>query len=305
MSEPLNWTRDGLTWPHQHTSHFVGVGALNWHVQRLGHRSAPLVVLIHGTGSSSHSWRALAPWLAQRFDVLWFDLPGHAFTHTPISQDLSLPGMAQAVGQLLAALKLHPAVLVGHSAGAAVAAQLVLERIVAPQAVAAINGALLPLHGVAGKFFSPMARLLAAQPLVPRLFAWNASRQAVLQRLIDSTGSKLDAQGLRLYGRLVGDAGHAAGALRMMASWDLQDLAKRLPSLPVPLFLVAGGQDRTLPHDHAERVRRRVPGAHLQLLPRLGHLAHEEDASAVGAALAPAWDLAAAQPLKQACVVPD
>jgi magnesium chelatase accessory protein len=295
VREPLNWSRDGLGWPHQENSRFVGVGGLHWHVQRLGPRAAPQLVLIHGTGASSHSWRTLAPLLAQGFGVVWFDLPGHAFTHTPPEQDLSLPGMARAVGELLAVLKLRPALLVGHSAGAAVAAQLVLDRTVAPQAVAAINGALLPLHGVAGQVFSPLARLLAAQPLVPRLFAWNAGRRSVVQRLIDGTGSRLDAEGMRLYGRLVGDAGHAAGALRMMASWDLQGLAQRLPSLPVPLHLVAGALDRTVPDGHSARVHRMVPGSTLTLLQGLGHLAHEENAAAVAAALASALHQAAAK----------
>lgn len=291
MAEPLDWAHDCLTWPHAQASRFVSVGALRWHVQRMGPGGAPQVVLIHGTGASSHSWRLLAPLLAARFDVLLFDLPGHAFTHTPTSQVLSLPGIADAVADLLAVLKVRPAAVIGHSAGAAVAGQLVLDRRIAPQAVVAVNGALLPLHGLAGRVFSPLARLLAANELVPRLFAWNASRQAVLRRLIAGTGSHLDAEGLRLYGRLVGDAGHAAGALRMMAAWDLQPLAVRLSQLSVPLHLVAGARDRTLPHDHSERVQRAVPGARLTVLEGLGHLAHEEDAARVLAAMAPALAL--------------
>ena len=294
MSEPLDWARDSLTWPHAQASRFVGVGDLRWHVQRLGPPGAPAVLLIHGTGSSSHSWRLLAPLLAARFDVVQFDLPGHGFTHAPATQALSLPAIADAVGALLSQLQVRPALLVGHSAGAAIAAQMVLERHVAPAAVVAINGALLPLHGVAGRVFSPLARVLAAQSLVPRLFAWSASRASVVQRLIDGTGSRLDAEGLRLYGRLVADAAHAAGALRMMAAWDLDALAERLPGLVVPLHLIAGGRDLTLPHDHSQRVQQRVPGARLTLLPGLGHLAHEQDPAAVIAALAPAMACAGA-----------
>lgn len=288
MAEALDWAHDSLTWPHAQASRFVAVGDLRWHVQRLGPVGAPQLVLIHGTGSSSHSWRHLAPLLAARFEVLQFDLPGHAFTHTPAAHALSLPGIANAVADLLARLQVRPAALIGHSAGAAIAAQLVLDGRIAPQALVAVNGALLPLHGLAGRVFSPLARLFAANQVVPRLFAWNASRHSVVQRLIAGTGSQLDADGLRLYGRLVGDAGHAAGALRMMAAWDLQALAERLPQLAVPLHLVAGARDRTLPHDHSARVQRRVPGSRLTLLAGLGHLAHEEDAMAVLAALAPA-----------------
>lgn len=287
VADPLNWAHDSLSWPHARASAFVSVGALRWHVQRLGPSGAPQIVLIHGTGSSSHSWRHLAPLLCTDFEVVQFDLPGHGFTHTPASQALSLPGIADAVASLLALLQVRPALVIGHSAGAAVAAQLVLDQSIAPQALVALNGALLPLHGVAGRIFSPMARALASQTVVPRLFAWNASRPAVVERLIAGTGSQLDAEGLRLYGRLVSDAGHAAGALRMMAAWDLQALAVRLPQLAVPLHLVAGARDRTLPHGHSERVQQAVPRAQLSLLARLGHLAHEEDAARVLAVLAP------------------
>ncbi len=85
----------------------------------------------------------------------------------------------------------------------------------------AINGALLPLAGLPGLLFPPMARLMAATPLAPHLFASRNWDSRAIGRLIAGTGSTLDAQGLALYGQLVGDADHAAGALGMMARWDL------------------------------------------------------------------------------------
>ncbi len=287
---PLDWAHDGPRWPHHAHSHFIDVGPLRWHVQRFSARSpsgrdAPLALLLHGTGASAHSWRALVPLLAERFDLLVPDLPGHAFTRTPPTQALSLPGMAEAVAALLDAQQLRPALVIGHSAGAAIGAQLCLDGRTQPAALVSINGALLPLHGLAGRVFSPLARLLAAQPAVPLWFAKRAAHPAVLQRLLDSTGSKLDAEGQRLYGRLVTDAEHAAGALRMMASWDLQPLAAALPRLQTPLHLLAGTRDLTVPPAHSERVQRRVPGAELHALSGLGHLAHEEDAARVMAGM--------------------
>jgi magnesium chelatase accessory protein len=291
MPEALDWARDGPAWPHHEASRFVEVGALRWHLQRLAPRSggsAPQALLIHGTGASCHSWRLLAPLLAERFEVIAPDLPGHAFTITPPQQALSLSAIAGALAALLDAQQVRPALVIGHSAGAAIAAQLCLDGRVAPRALVAINGAMLPLHGVAGQVFSPLARLLAANPLVPRLFAWQASRPVVLASLLEGTGSRLDSEGARLYGRLVADPGHASGALRMMAAWDLRALASALPRLPLPPHLLAGERDRTLPHDHARRIQQRVPGATLRVLPGLGHLAHEEDARAVMAAIASA-----------------
>ena len=176
---------------------------------------APTVLLIHGTGASTHSWRGLSPLLAQHFNVLAIDLPGHAFTDMPTggasSQQLSLPGMAVALGELLKTLGLAPALLVGHSAGAAIAVRMCLDGVVAPQRVISLNGAFLPLRGLAGQVFSPVAKLMSAVPFVPTLFSWRATDPAVLKRLIDGTGSVLDAEGIALYGQLVSNPGHVAG----------------------------------------------------------------------------------------------
>jgi magnesium chelatase accessory protein len=226
--------------------------------------------------------------LAERFEVLAFDLPGHGFTRSADATAMSLPGMSAAVAGLLEARHDRPALVIGHSAGAAIGVQLCLDGHVAPAALVSINGALLPLHGLAGRVFSPLARVLAAQPLVPRFFAWRASRPAVVRRLLNSTGSRLDAEGERLYGRLVADADHAAAALHMMAAWDLQPLAQALPGLPVPLHLLAGAHDHTVRPAQSQVVQGRVPGAAFTLLPGLGHLAHEEDPAAVMAATAAA-----------------
>jgi magnesium chelatase accessory protein len=118
--------------------------------------------------------------------------------------------------------------------------------------------------------------LLSANPLVPRLFAWRAGDNAVVQRLIDGTGSKIDPVGMALYGRLVRNSEHAAAALGMMANWDLQPLQRELPNLKTTLMLVVGQNDRTVPPSESERVRRLLPSAKLVSLPGLGHLAHEE-----------------------------
>ena len=294
MAERLDWARDGARWPHHEHSRFITVGGLHepmrgpmrWHVQRMGQPGAPGLLLLHGTGASSHSWRGLLPLLAPHFDTLALDLPGHAYTSTPMPAGLSLPGMAAALGALLRELGFSPAFIVGHSAGAAIAVRLVLDGAAAPQAVVSLNGALLPLHGVAGQIFSPLAKLLALNPLVPHLFSWRAADPRVLRRLIDGTGSTLDAAGLELYRRLVADPAHAAGALGMMAQWRLDELAAALPRLRVPLHLVVGDADATLPPAHALRVQALLPAATCTRLPGLGHLAHEEQPARVAALIA-------------------
>ncbi|MEQ1682815.1 MAG: alpha/beta fold hydrolase BchO [Burkholderiaceae bacterium] len=284
MSERLVWERDGLEWPHRDSSGFVRAGGLTWHVQQMG--QGPVALLIHGTGASTHSWRDFAPLMARQFTVVAADLPGHAFTDTPPATQMSLPGMSKAVAALVDVLGLDVALCIGHSAGAAIAARLVLDRHITPEALVSLNGAFLPLDGLPGLLFPPVARVMAATPLASKLFAWRASDRAAVERLIDGTGSVLDATGIDLYARLVRDRRHAAGALAMMAQWDLRPLLRELPSLDTPLVLLVGANDRAVPPEQARRVRRLLPCSPEPIvLQHMGHLAHEERAAEVARAV--------------------
>jgi magnesium chelatase accessory protein len=280
---PLRWDRDSARWPLREYSHCVTAGGIEWHVQRYG--SGPIALLLHGTGAATHSWRALGPLLAERYTVIAPDLPGHGFTQTLPTSRWSLPGVASAVGALTRVLGASPSVLVGHSAGAAIAVRAVLDGAFSADAVVSLNGALAPWTGPAALLFAPLARVMAATPLLPALFARRASDRAVVERLVGNTGSRLDAVGVDCYAQTVRNAGHVEGALRMMANWDVAPLAPALAQLGPRLLLIAGANDRTVPPRESADVHRRVPGSRFVELPALGHLAHEESAAQVAQAI--------------------
>lgn len=283
MARSMHWETEGLDWPNRKFSRFVGASGLRWHVQEFPsladeHKeSAPVILLLHGTGSSSHSWREVAPLLAQHARVLVLDLPGHAFTSMPHATEQSLPGMARHVASLLSSLSISPTLVVGHSAGAAVAARMVLDQAITPKALVSLNGALLGFSGLAGQFFSPIARVLASMPLVARFFTWQSADLATVERLIASTGSKLDTRGLQLYAQCVRNEGHVDAALAMMAHWDLQQLQSELHKIKIPLWMVAAHNDLTVPAEQAAQVAKELQFSELVMWPKLGHLAHEED----------------------------
>jgi len=120
MGDRLEWETDGQGWPHREASRFVQAAGIRWHVQEFiaPDRQAPVALLIHGTGSSTHSWRGLAPLLAQHLTVYAMDLPGHGFTSMPAggtaSAQFSLPAMAQALRAVCSALQVAPDLVGGH-----------------------------------------------------------------------------------------------------------------------------------------------------------------------------------------------
>jgi magnesium chelatase accessory protein len=272
------WEREKATWPNHELSRFVAAGGITWHVQQAG--QGPVMLLIHGTGASTHSWRSLLPILARDYTVVAVDLPGHGFTDSVggarSARRASIAGMSDCLAALLQALGIRPEYCVGHSAGAVILCRLALDRHVAPRVIVSLNGAFLPLKGAAGVWFSPIARLMASGSLVPRLLAWSAGNRANVARLIDGTGSRLDADGIDLYARLVRRPQHVAGALEMMGHWDLYRFERDLAQLETPLALIVADNDRTVSPSQAAAVKRLVAGAQIHRLSGLGHLAHEE-----------------------------
>jgi magnesium chelatase accessory protein len=279
VSDHPTWEREGRDWPNRAHSRFVTAGGLRWHVQRMG--EGPPLLLVHGTAAATHSWRALAPMLARRFEVIAPDLPGHGFTSAPPPRGLTLPGMAAALGELLAVLGVSPALAAGHSAGAAVLLRLAIDGRIRPSTIIGLNAALMPIGREHNAFFTGAARMLAGLPFVPRAFAWLASDTGVAERLLRDTGSRVEPRGVELYARLLRKPGHLRSALGMMAGWDLKPLLRDMPRLAPSLVLVVGAGDRTVPPGDSARVRAILPSARIVTLPGLGHLAHEERPEAV------------------------
>ncbi len=284
MSKPLVWETDGRDWPHRAVSRFVQAGPLTWHVQEMG--DGPAVVLLHGTGAATHSWRHLMPLLAREHRVIAMDLPGHGFTRGRPAGGLTLPGMAAAVTALLDKLEVRPERLIGHSAGAAIALRMIREGFAVPEVIG-LNAALSPFPGFFAPLFQGLARALVLNPLVPRLFAASARTSGDTGRLlVRSTGSQIEADGVRCYAMLLGNALHCRGALEMMAGWDLAGLQRDFPGITVPVRLIHGAKDAAVPTSSVEQAAKLLPQATLSVLAGLGHLAHEERADLVAEAIA-------------------
>jgi magnesium chelatase accessory protein len=304
MTNGLSWDREGADWPLREFSRFVTVGHLRWHVQRLGppasdrasepsHRTHPprRLWLLHGTGASTHTWRDVAPILAQHHEVISVDLPGHAFTRGATDEDLTLPGMAAALIALHATLctqengsrsasnavasKVGDA-WIGHSAGAAIALSVMKQQPSIAHQVVSLNGALLPWGGRAGALFMPVARALATHPWSLRFFTWSARRPGTVEALLQDTGSVIDERGRRLYERLAHDESHLHAVMRMMGQWELEPFAASLPSINGRCTLISSERDSTVPPSVSRRAARLIPGSRLIELPRWGHLGHEE-----------------------------
>lgn len=266
-------------WPYADASRIVQSFGTRWHVQQLG--TGPLLLLIHGTAASTHSFRDLYPRLAERFTILAVDLPGHGYSSRLPDGDMSLPAIARGIEGLMETLEVSPRFLAGHSAGAAIALRVTLDAGQDVDAVIGLNAALLPYGGAFTRVFSPLASFFAGTRLMPALLARRAQSRRAVERVIRGTGSVLEADGIDLYRSLLCREAHLEAVLAMMAAWDLAPLNRDLEKLDARLLLVSGGRDRAVDPREADRVASRLNKAEVVRLDHCGHLAHEEDPATV------------------------
>ena len=274
----MRWPTDAQDWPLAEHSRLILHRPHRWHVQELG--QGPLILLIHGAGGATHSYRHLAPILAKTHRVIAVDLPGQGFTQLGAQQRCGLDHMAEDLLALCRHEGWKPARIVGHSAGAAIALRMWELGARPENGIVGINAALGNFKGVAGWLFPMMARALAVTPFSASVFAGTATRNGV-RNLIEGTGSKLTPEGLELYFRLASDRTHVDATLSMMAQWQLDGLLARLHQIETPVHLITGSADKAVPPQVSTDAVGRLPEAQLSVLPQLGHLAHEENAEAV------------------------
>lgn len=291
------WDRSGKNWPLRQHSRFQAQGKLRWHIQEAGPEAfsgkveagfpsenatnkSEAILLLHGTGASTHSFRHIIEPLAKTHRVIAVDLPGQGFTFTSDLDQCSLKGMTAAIAALLAELDVAPAIIIGHSAGAAIAYQLALDLPSAPRRVVSINGALESFPGVAGAIMPLSAKLMGFGAIGANLVSLTMSSETAVRKLIEATGSRIDARGLECYRALVADSGHVDATIAMMARWELGPLIARAGEVKADSLLITGGRDRAVDPKTSTRWAKRVRHAEIITLPTSGHLLHEEDSGA-------------------------
>ncbi len=263
-------------WPHREFSRTVSTGPIRWHVQVAG--SGPAILLLHGTGSSAHSWADLLSDLSKLATVVVPDLPGHGFTAGAEFADLALPQIAVRLDDLLAALELPPvALVVGHSTGAALALQWALrQREDPPRAIVGFNPSLVPPPDLYTMLMAPFVNPLATSPLFTSWLASLGTREGLVNSLLDSTRSKIPVLQRKRYARLFGDPLHVRGAMGFMAATNLTDLLTQARGITIPTTLVRGTRDHWVPERHLRRViTQHFPKASVVAW-RGGHVLHEE-----------------------------
>jgi pimeloyl-ACP methyl ester carboxylesterase len=239
------------------------------------------VVLLHGIAGTSATWDAVIPRLAEHYDVLAPDLLGHGESAKPHG-DYSLGAYANVVRDLLEALEIGRATIVGHSLGGGIAMQFAYQFIERCERLVLVSS------GGLGREVHPLLRaatLPGAEAVLPWLSTAGSRGVGALVHALRLLGVRASAdldETWRSFVSLEEPAARRAfiqtvrgvmdhGGQRVSANERLY-LAEGLPTL-----IVWGEKDPLIPVRHAREAHERMAGSRLEIFPDAGHFPYRDD----------------------------
>lgn len=232
----------------------------------------PPIILIHGFGASTFSFRHTIPELARHFRVIAVDLKGFGLSERPTAGDYSLSAQARLVGDFMEHLDIQQAVVLGHSMGGEVALRLAIDFPRKVNRLILVDSATHSLTHRGARvslFLRPLLPLLALFTLHSGRFRRISLRSAVYDP------AHLTPEVLEGYFRPTRVRGHLAGLGRMLVD-RRADPPLDPSAVTQPTLILWGEHDRWLPPSHGERLHEQIPESRLVLIPRAGHLPLEE-----------------------------
>lgn len=253
-------------------SEFIQVAGLRMHVRDNGPRDAPAVILLHGLGSSLHTWEPWALTLAIRFRVIRFDLPGFGLTGADPTGDYSDTRAVAVLAALMDALEVRRASLIGNSMGGKLAWQFAAEH---PDRVDKL--VLVSPDGFASPGFEYGKK--AEVPMVARVLPYTLPTFLLRMNLTPAYGDKarLTEDTVTRYRDLMLAPGIRRALLARTAQVKLQPPEPSLRRIQAPTLLVWGEKDGLIPFNNAQDYLQAIPNARLVSFPDLGHVPQEED----------------------------
>jgi pimeloyl-ACP methyl ester carboxylesterase len=253
------------------------VGA-SLHVRDTGPRDAPALILLHGFGSSLHTWEPWARALDRTYRVIRFDFPGSGLSAPDPTGSYADVRSMQLLAAVMDTLGVTRATVIGNSMGGRIAWSFAARY---PERVDKL--VLISPDGFAspGFEYGTPAEVPLALPLMRYAMPTSMFRMSLEPAYADQR-ALTDSLATRYYDLMLAPGARDA-MLQRLRQTILTDPVPRLRQIQAPTLLLWGQQDAMIPFSNAADYMKALPHATLVPLPNVGHLPFEEspDASLV------------------------
>jgi pimeloyl-ACP methyl ester carboxylesterase len=251
--------------------HVLDVDGLKVHYKDTGLKDAPVLLLLHGFGSSLQAWDDWSVTLEKKYRVIRLDLPGFGLTGASPDHDYSEEKDLAVLTHFADKLGLQKFTVIGHSMGGKMAWSLAAAQAQRVQALVLMAPDGFPetkdigskpyeVPAVMGviKYFLP--KYLVKKSIEPAFNDPAALNEALVNRYFDM----LRAPGVR-------------GAILNRSNQTIYtDPVPRLKAIKAPTLLIWGEQDQMIPKSNAQSYASVLLNSTTVFLPQLGHLLQEE-----------------------------
>jgi pimeloyl-ACP methyl ester carboxylesterase len=253
-------------------SSFVEVQGVRFHIRDTGPRDAPAILLLHGFGSSLHTWEDWARLMEADRRVVRLDLPGFGLTGPDPTRDYSDDRAVALLAGLLDRLGIRQVDLVGSSMGGRIA-----WRFAAAQPERVRHLVLMAPDGFAslGREYGQAPRVPPVMRLLPHTLPAPLVRAALAPAYADVTALRPEV--LERYRDMLLAPGVRQAILDRTADTLLVPPEPLLRLIAAPVLLLWGEADRMVPASHAADYERVLRDSRTVVLPGLGHVPMEED----------------------------
>ena len=261
----------------------INLAGVNLHYAQAG--EGPVVLLVHGLGTSSVTWgHNIEPLADAGFTVLAPDLPGHGESDKPRSLSYRPEAGARLIHDFLDALGVDRVSLVGNSAGGLIAGLFALDHPLR------VDRLVLVASGGLGRDVSWALRIVSV-PLLgeliyqPRLMSLLGISNRLFYRPpafpdgFRPESSRSDPESRRVTIQAI------RSCITLFGQRKRCQILGRLEGLAVPIMTVWGTEDRYIPVSHAYLIGRALPRTEVRTIPECGHWPHMEKAAEFNALL--------------------
>jgi pimeloyl-ACP methyl ester carboxylesterase len=235
------------------------------------------MLMLHGFGASSYSWRYIISGFAKEYRVLAVDLKGFGLSDKPNDSNYSVKDQSNIIKYFIKENHLRDVVLVGNSFGGAVALLTSFELRESGNIKSLI---LLDSAGYDQDF--PFFIKILRIPLLNRLSLSLVPNRTNAKMILDKAfwdDSKITEEMVSVYANYIGLSG-SHHALIMTAEEivpnDIASIMQKYKQITVPVLIIWGERDEIIPLSIGQRLAKDIPGARLQIINNCGHAPQEE-----------------------------
>lgn len=257
---------------NEHSS-FVQVGKQLVHYQKYGSQG-PVLLLLHGTGASLHTWEAWASELQDNYQVYTIDLPGYGLTGPSVSGKYDGVSYARFINDFLTYQKIDSCIIAGNSLGGFIAWNTAIDYPEKIKAMILVDPAGFKLNSKS----VPIAFRLARVPVLNQLLTFITPR-TVIEKSVKNVyfdPSLVTEELVERYFDLTLRKGNREAFVKRMQNEEFTSRVDELNKIEIPTLILWGEQDQLIPVENAAKFSSALKNDTLVVMPNLGHVAMEE-----------------------------